>query len=110
MDGTMDLTVKTELELRAMEREIAKQHLDKFPYLSLFWGVGNLTCWIAVWVLCLGGMMPLWLGFIISTINVAASYLPSHEAQHSIFAMPGKPKRWLNELVGWLSPIPLVIP
>ena len=37
MDGTMDLTAKTELELRAMEREIAKQHLDKFPYLSLFW-------------------------------------------------------------------------
>ena len=110
MDGTMDLTFKTELELRAMEREIAKQHLDKFPYLSLFWGLGNLTCWAAVWVLCLSGMMPLWLGFIIATINVAASYLPSHEAQHSIFAMPGKPKRWLNELVGLLSPIPLVIP
>ena len=39
MDGTMDLTGKTELELRAMEREIAKQHLDKFPYLSLAWGL-----------------------------------------------------------------------
>ena len=39
MEGTMDLTVKTELELRAMEREIAKQHLDKFPYLSLVWGL-----------------------------------------------------------------------
>ena len=110
MDGAMDLTAKTELELRAMEREIAKQHLDKFPYLSLAWGLGNLACWIAVWVLCLNGMMPLWLGFIIATVNVAASYLPSHEAQHSIFAMPGKSKRWLNELVGWLSPIPLVIP
>ncbi|MGB0222799.1 MAG: beta-carotene hydroxylase, partial [Luminiphilus sp.] len=97
----MDLTAKTELELRAMEREIAKQHLDKFPYLSLAWGLGNLACWIAVWVLCLNGLMPLWLGFIIATVNVAASYLPSHEAQHSIFAMPGKPKRWLNELVGW---------
>ena len=110
MDGTMDLTGKTELELRAMERAIAKQHLDKFPYLSLAWGLGNLACWIAVWVLCLNGVMPLWLGFIIATVNVAASYLPSHEAQHSIFAMPGKPKRWLNELVGWLSPIPLVMP
>jgi beta-carotene hydroxylase len=52
MDGTMDLTGKTELELRAMERAIAKQHLDKFPYLSLIWAFGNLACWIAVWVLC----------------------------------------------------------
>ena len=43
MEGTMDLTAKTELELRAMEREIAKQHLDKFPYLSLAWGLGNLA-------------------------------------------------------------------
>ncbi|MBT5555344.1 MAG: beta-carotene hydroxylase [Halieaceae bacterium] len=110
MDGTMDLTGKTELELRAMEREIAKQHLDKFPYLSLAWGLGNLVCWLSVWVLCLNGILPLWAGFIIATINIAASYLPSHEAQHSIFAMPGKSKRWLNELVGHLSPIPLVMP
>jgi len=82
MDGTMDLTGKTELELRAMEREIAKQHLDKFPYLSLAWGLGNLVCWLSVWVLCLNGILPLWAGFIIATINIAASYLPSHEAQH----------------------------
>ena len=39
MDGTMDLTAKTELELRAMEREIAKQHLDKFPPIFPFSGV-----------------------------------------------------------------------
>ena len=71
MDGTMDLAAKTELELRAMERAIAKQHLDKFPFLSLAWGVGNLACWLAVWVLCLNGVMPLWLGFIIATVNVS---------------------------------------
>ena len=40
MEGTMDLTGKTSLELRAMEREIAKQHLDKFPYLSVGMGFG----------------------------------------------------------------------
>ncbi|EHQ58744.1 fatty acid desaturase [gamma proteobacterium HIMB55] len=110
MERTMDLTGKTPLELRAMEREIAKQHLDKFPYLSLVWGLGNFVCWLAVWYLCLTGMMPLWLGFVIATVNVAACYLPSHEAQHSIFAMPGKKMRWLNELVGHISPIPLVLP
>ena len=110
MEGTMDLTTKTEVELRAMEREIAKKHLDKFPYLSLAWGLGNFVCWLALWYLCLTGIAPLWLGFIIATINITACYLPSHEAQHSIFAMPGKPNRWLNELVGWVSPLPLVVP
>jgi beta-carotene hydroxylase len=110
MDITADLTDKTELELRAMERAIAKKHLDKFPYLSLCWGLGNFLCWLSLWPLVMTGVMPLWLGLIIATINVAASYLPSHEAQHSIFAMPGKPLRWLNELVGHLSPIPLVMP
>tara|TARA_Y100000991_G_C21845470_1_gene294250 strand:- start:9 stop:716 length:708 start_codon:yes stop_codon:yes gene_type:complete len=54
--------------------------------------------------------MPLWLGFVVATINITASYLPSHEAQHSIFAMPGKKMRWVNELVGHVSPIPLVLP
>ena len=110
MEGTMDLTGKTALELRAMEREIAKQHLDKFPYLSLVWGLGNFVCWLAVWYLCLTGVMPLWLGFVVATINITASYLPSHEAQHSIIAMPGKKMRWVNELVGHVSPIPLVLP
>ena len=110
MDITSDLTDKTELELRAMERAIAKKHLDKFPYLSLCWGLGNFLCWLSLWPLVMTGVMPLWLGLVIATINVAASYLPSHEAQHSIFAMPGKPLRWLNELVGHLSPIPLVMP
>ena len=74
MEGAMDLTGKTALELRAMEREIATQHLDKFPYLSLVWGLGNFVCWLAVWYLCLTGVMPLWLGFIVATINISASY------------------------------------
>ena len=38
------------------------------------------------------------------------SYLPSHEAQHNIIAGKGKPLRWLNELVGHVSTIPLAYP
>ena len=45
-----------------------------------------------------------------ATLNVILSYLPSHEAQHSIIAGLGKPLRWLNELVGHVSDIPLVYP
>ena len=41
MDGTMALTGKTELALRAMERAIARPLLGTFAFLSLAWGVGN---------------------------------------------------------------------
>jgi len=46
---------------------------------------------------------------VIATFNVAAEYLPSHEAQHNIIANKGQPLRWLNELVGHLSTIPLAM-
>ena len=43
-------------------------------------------------------------------MNVLLSYLPSHDAQHNIIAGKGKPLRWLNELVGHMSTIPMVAP
>jgi beta-carotene hydroxylase len=67
----------------------------------------NLSCWLALWPLVLTGTMPLWLGFIIAVVNVTLSYLPSHEAQHDIYARPGDKLRWLNEAIGHLSIIPL---
>ncbi len=41
---------------------------------------------------------------------VAWGHLPSHEAQHSIIATEGSRLRWLSELVGHLSTIPLLLP
>lgn len=46
-------------------------------------------------------------GFLISTVNITLSYLPSHEAQHDIFARPGSRLRWLNEFIGHWSVIPM---
>jgi beta-carotene hydroxylase len=43
-------------------------------------------------------------------VCITLSYLPSHEAQHSIIAAEGHRLRWLNELVGHVSVIPLVLP
>lgn len=54
--------------------------------------------------------MPLWLGFIIALFNIILSYLPSHDAQHSIIAKRGQKLRWLNELIGWIGSISLTTP
>ena len=99
----------TEAELLKAERAVAARHMGMVPWGSVAWCFANLACWLSLWPLVLLGYMPLWLGFIIATLNVMLSYLPSHEAQHDIIAKPGQPLRWLNELVGHISTIPLVL-
>ncbi|MEM9180817.1 MAG: fatty acid desaturase [Pseudomonadota bacterium] len=110
MSPTQDLSNLSEAELMRMEREVAARHLDKFPYFAVFWAFSNLAIWLALWPLVFMGIMPLWLGFIIATANITLSYLPSHEAQHDIIAKPGSKLRWLNQLVGHTSTLPLVLP
>jgi beta-carotene hydroxylase len=98
---------------RALMREeyaIARKYLGRVPWEMVAWGLGNFALWLSLWPLVLTGVMPLWLGFIVSCICMSLAYLPSHEAQHSIIAAEGTKWRWLNELVGHVSTIPLVFP
>ena len=110
MSPSQDLSLLSDAELVRMEREIAARHIDKFPYFAVIWAFTNLAVWLALWPLVFLGIIPLWLGFIVASLNVTLSYLPSHEAQHDIIAKPGSKLRWLNQLVGHLSTLPLVLP
>ena len=106
----MDYSALSEQELRDLEREIAHQHIGKFPYLAVTWAFANTACWLSLWPLVFYDVIPLWLGFIVATLNNMLFYLPSHEAQHAIIARPGEKLHWLNELVGHVSSTPMVIP
>lgn len=110
LNAATDLSNLSDEELMRAEREIARRHLDKFPYLITFWGLANTAVWLSLFPLVMMGYVPLWLGFIIATLNVMLSYLPSHDAQHDIIARPGAKLRWLNEFLGHWSLIPLVLP
>jgi len=103
----VDLAAATDSELDVLERKVVASYLRMFPLGVLFWGFANTLVWLALWPLVFTGMLPLWLAFPIATLNVALSYLPSHDAQHNIVARRGQPLRWLNELLGWVSLIPL---
>ncbi|WP_300379253.1 fatty acid desaturase [Henriciella sp.] len=105
-----DISTTTETGLAKIEREIARRHIGKFPYLAVTWAFTNIVVWLSLWPLVMLGVIPLWAGFIIATLNIMLSYLPSHEAQHDIIAQPGSRLRWLNELVGHISTIPLLLP
>jgi beta-carotene hydroxylase len=99
--------------LRALQREelaLAQPFLGRVPWEMVAWGLGNFCVWLALWPLTFSGIFPLWAGFLIATFCVTICYLPSHEAQHSIIGAEGSKLRWLNELVGHVSTIPLVFP
>jgi beta-carotene hydroxylase len=103
----------TASEKRAMMREeleIARKHMGRVPWEMVAWGLGNFVLFVSLFPLVMTGVLPLWLGFILATLCCTLAYLPSHEAQHSIIAAEGTPLRWLNELVGHVSLIPLVFP
>jgi beta-carotene hydroxylase len=108
--ATIDLDTLTDSELGVLERKVASRYLNIVPWGAIVWAFTNLAVWLALWPLVFADLLPLWLAFPIATLNCALAYLPSHEAQHSIIGARGRPLRWLNELVGHLSTIPLVQP
>ena len=99
----------TDRELQQREAAIARKYLGRVPWEMVVWGLGNVAVWLTLWPLVLTGTIPIWVGFLLSTACITLSYLPSHEAQHSIIAGEGQPLRWLNQLVGHVSTIPLVL-
>lgn len=100
----------SEDQLAVLERKIAGKYMHIVPWGAVVWGLGNCLIWLSLWPLVLMDVLPIWLAFPIATLSVMLSYLPSHEAQHNIIAGKGRPLRWLNELVGHVSTIPLVFP
>jgi beta-carotene hydroxylase len=96
--------------LMRVESDIAQHYMGMVPWGAVAWGLCNLAVWLSLWPLAFLHILPLWIVFPVACLNVALCYLPSHEAQHDIIARPGQKLRWLNELVGHVSTIPLVVP
>lgn len=108
---TMDnLAQLSDEQCDMLERDIAKKYMQIVPWGAVVWGLGNCLVFFALFPLVLFDVLPLWLAFPVATLCCTLAYLPSHEAQHNIIASKGKPLRWLNELVGHVSAIPLVTP
>ena len=107
---SINLDLMTNAELDLLEKKSANKYINKDPRRADTKGLGSVGIWLSLWPLVIFGYIPIWLGFLIASFNVTLSYLPSHEAQHNIIAGEGEPLRWLNELVGHLSVIPLVTP
>lgn len=107
---TIDVSGLSDAELAKAEKDIARRYTGGLPWMMVVWGLGNFVIWLVLWALVLTGIMPLWVAFPVACLNMALAYLPSHEAQHSNIAKEGQPLRWLNELVGHVSTLPMAYP
>lgn len=109
-----DLSPLPEKLLRRLERNIARRfhgaENGEVPWTPVIWGVGNTAAFLMMFPLVLTGMIPLWLGFVVNTLCASIALLPSHEAQHDNIGRHGTKWRWLNEIVGRVSLIPLAGP
>ncbi len=64
------------------ERQIARTFMGRIEWEMIVVGIGQFLIWLGIWFMVLQGILPLWAGFILSTISTAFSYLPSHAGQH----------------------------
>ena len=90
------------------EREIADGYFFNDTWIYVVWGIGNFLIWLSLWPIAIMNVLPLWVVLIIACINACLAYLPSHEAQHGNIIKRSSSHFWINELVGYVSVIPLL--
>jgi len=113
--GTLELAPKglDRERLRALRKEeiaIAEPFIGgrMWPY-SLA-AIGCFVAWLSFFPLAITGQINLLLACLLSSVFATGGYVTSHEAMHSNIARKGEKLRWLNELVGQVSTIPIVFP
>lgn len=93
---------------RAIGVKYAAQNVTTWPYTVI--AIACFVAWIAFWPLAIAGVLPLWLGCVMTSVFVAGGYVVAHEAMHSNLGKEGTPQRFWNELTGNISTIPLMLP
>ncbi len=108
--GPDGLDDHTRRNLRKEEIEIARRFHGgaMWPYAAA--AIVCFAIWVSFFPLAIMGMLNLPLAFVLSCIFATGGYVTSHEAMHSNIARKGEKLRWLNELTGQISTIPIVFP
>jgi beta-carotene hydroxylase len=98
----------TRCDLRRQEKEIARRyHSSAWP-----WGVAAIAgfaLWLSFFPLAIAGRLDMPVAFVASCALIVVVYLSGHESMHSNVAQRGERLRWLNELSGFVSTIPIVL-
>ncbi|MEO5587927.1 MAG: fatty acid desaturase [Novosphingobium sp.] len=100
----------TRRDLRKEEIAIASEFHGGAMWVYVAATIVCFAVWVSFFPLAIMGQINLGVAFVLSCIIATGGYVTSHEAMHSNIARPGDKRRWLNELTGQLSTIPIVFP
>ena len=97
-----DTAMERRLRLRE-EREIVRPHRGRLEWRVIVEFLVNFGAFVAVTVLALTGVIPLWLGLVLNALACALIYMPLHEAVHLNIAGDRRDLMWVDEVIGRLS-------
>jgi len=100
----------TRRDLRKEEIAIAREFHGGRTWVYAVAAIVCFAVWVSFFPLAIMGVLNLPLAFVLSCVFATGGYVTSHEAMHSNIAQPGEKLRWLNELTGQISTIPIVFP
>lgn len=106
-EPTADSALDIEAGIPADERAAAARHAGGFQARIVVEFAISAAAWIAVIVLGVTGVIPLWAGLIINSIVAATFYMPMHEAAHGNVTGRPRGERPLDDLIGMACSIPV---
>ena len=101
-----DAAHQLRIELRD-ERRLVAPYRGGIAVRLLVTFVAFTAIWIAILVAGFTGTIPLWLGALLSFVVATTFYMPLHEATHGNVWGDVSRGRWVEDLVGMLSAIPV---
>ncbi len=92
-----------------VERAIATAYTGRFEWWIVFEAVFVFAAWTAVGLAGVTGWISYWLSVPIASALAFSAYMPLHEAAHRNVHGRSARRGWVNEAVGHLSSIPLLL-
>ena len=94
-------------EQRRRERAIAAKYRGDVAWRIVFEAAWGLGLWIGMIVLAMRGVVPYWVACLVNGWVAYLMYMPLHEATHCNITGRHGEFRWLNDLVGSISAVPM---
>lgn len=100
------MTSQLQIERRD-ERKAVERYRGGFARRVVAEFLVGLALWVGVIVLGVTGTIPLWVGFLLNVVFATTFYMPLHEATHGNIWGAHRRGRWIQDLIGVVSSVPL---
>lgn len=116
IDGVTAVMVGSSLTIRNLSHEtrnFVRGYYGKFAWFSVLYQALLLTIYFGSIYFSIIKAIPMWCGFLVSTVCAYYSLGPLHDAMHGNISGNGASTEeapWFDTVFGWISSIPLIMP